>query len=508
MQHNEEKTCWNCPAAMLKGNVDFRACGQSIATIKNKISEDGLLIECSRRPELGMFEPNITFEQCPEWIETEYGYLLKDMRVMILGIDGYLGWTLALKLAKLGCKVSGIDNYLRREAVAEKGSKSVVRIADMETRLRTAKKEHGVDIDFREMDLLNRDQLAEYLDETKPEAVVHYGEIPSAPYSMVDADHAIKTQHNNTLGTLGVLFLIKEHCPEANILKLGTMGEYGTPLTGRPIFEGLFPADAVLTWRGQEWSMGGELTPRDPASFYHVSKVQDTFNVYEACKYWWLRSYDVMQGVIFGVHTNEVAKHPDLRTRLDVDEWFGTVINRFVSQAVLGIPLTIYGSGEQIRGYLALEDAMECMVRLLSSPPEPGQYDVVNQLSQLYKVKELAEIVAKIGSEKHGLTVRIQRVENPRVEADEHPFLVVAKKLRETLGYQPKTPLEVEIDRMFTLLLQPETRERLESVKDAVFAKTWWNGDHKETMTLEVYEPGTRKIEGYNPNLVLSDKED
>ncbi|MCK4317768.1 NAD-dependent epimerase/dehydratase family protein, partial [Candidatus Bathyarchaeota archaeon] len=360
MQHNEEKTCWNCPAALLKGNVDFRACGQSIAVIQNKISEEGLLIECTRRPELGMFEPSITFEQCPEWRETQYGYLLKDMRVMILGIDGYLGWTLALKIAKLGCRVSGIDNYLRRNAVAEKGSKSVVPIADMETRLRTAKEQHGVDIDFRELDLLDRDELAEYLREVQPEAVVHYGEIPSAPYSMVDAEHAIRTQHNNTLGTLGVLFLIKEICPEANILKLGTMGEYGTPLTGRPIFEGLFPADAVLTWRGQEWSMGGELTPRDPASFYHVSKVQDTFNVYEACKYWWLRSYDVMQGVIFGVHTEEVAAHRDLRTRLDVDEWFGTVINRFVAQAVMGIPLTVYGSGEQIRGYLALEDAMEC----------------------------------------------------------------------------------------------------------------------------------------------------
>ncbi|MBN2336408.1 NAD-dependent epimerase/dehydratase family protein, partial [Candidatus Bathyarchaeota archaeon] len=291
MQHNEEKTCWNCPAALLKGNVDFRACGQSIAEIRDKISEEGLLIECARRPELGLFEPGITFEQCPEWRETEFGYLLKDMRVMILGIDGYLGWTLALKLAKLGCRVSGIDNYLRRRAVAEKGSMSVVPIADMETRLKTAKEQHGVDIGFRELDLLNRDELAEYLREAQPEAVVHYGEIPSAPYSMVDADHAIRTQHNNTLGTLGVLFLIKEICPEANILKLGTMGEYGTPLTGRPIFEGLFPADAVLTWRGQEWSMGGELTPRDPASFYHVSKVQDTFNVYEACKYWWLRSY-------------------------------------------------------------------------------------------------------------------------------------------------------------------------------------------------------------------------
>lgn len=505
MQHNEDKTCWNCPAAMLKGNVDFRACGQSIKSIKNKISEDGLLIECTRRPKLGMFEPSISFEQCTEWNETEFGYLLQDMRVIILGIDGYLGWPLALKLAKLGCKVSGIDNYLRRKAVEEKGSKSVVPIADMETRQRIAKEQHGVDIDFREMDLLDRDKLGEYLKEIRPEAIIHYGEIPSAPYSMVDAEHAIKTQHNNTLGTLGVLFLIKEICPEATILKLGTMGEYGTPLTGRPIFEGLFPADAVLTWRGQEWSMGGELTPRDPASFYHISKVQDTYNVYEACKYWWLRSYDVMQGVIFGVHTAEVAANPDLRTRLDVDEWFGTVINRFVSQAVLGIPLTIYGSGEQIRGYLALEDAMECMVRLLSSPPEPGQYDVVNQVSQLYKVKELAEMVAKVGSEKHGLTVRIQRVENPRVEADEHPFMVVAKKLRENLGYKPKTQPEVEIDRMFTIFLQPEVRERLESVRSTVFPQTWWNGDHKKPITLEVYKPGTRTYEGYNPNLVISE---
>jgi UDP-sulfoquinovose synthase len=168
--------------------------------------------------------------------------------------------------------------------------------------------------------------------------------------------------------------------------------------------------------------------------------------------------------------------------------------------------LTVYGSGEQIRGYLALEDAMECMVRLLSSPPEPGQYDVVNQLSQLYKVKELAEIVAKVGSQRHGLTVRIQRVENPRVEADEHPFLVVSKKLREK-GYQPKTPLEVEIDRMFALLMQPHVRERLESVRDTVFPKTWWSGEHKESMTLEIYEPGTHAAAGYNPELVISEHE-
>ena len=501
--HNSEKTCWNCPAALLKGNVDFRACGQSVELIREKINDEGLLIECARRPDNGFFEPSITFEDCPEWLHTPYGYLLKDMRVMILGIDGYLGWALALKLGSLGCKVSGVDCFIRREAVAEKGSMSVIPITDIQTRIRTAKEVLGIDIDFREINVLDRDKLAEYIKEIQPETIVHYGEIPSAPYSMVDADHAIHTQYNNTLGTLGVLFLIKELCPEASLVKLGTMGEYGSPLTGRPLFEGLFPADAVLQWNGEEWSLGGEITPRDPASFYHVSKVQDTFNVYEACKYWWLRSYDIMQGVIFGVHTEEVAAHPDLRTRFDVDEWFGTVINRFVAQAVLGMPLTVYGSGEQIRGYIAIEDAMECMVRLIACPPEPGQYDVVNQLSNLYKVSELAETVGKIGSEKFGLTVEIQRVENPRVEADVHPYNVLSKKLREEMGFQTRTTLEEEVARMFEVLLQPEVKARLESIKNTVVPKTWWNGQKKQVQTLEVYRPGEKETEGYQPTLYL-----
>ena len=164
---------------------------------------------------------------------------------------------------------------------------------------------------------------------------------------------------------------------------------YGSPLTGRPLFEGMFPAEAVLQWDNREWSLGGELTPREPPSLYHVSKVQDTFNVYEATKYWWLRSFDVMQGVIYGVHTDQVAADPRLRTRFDIDEWFGTAINRFVAQAVAGIPLTIYGSGGQTRGFIALRDAMQCMTRLIVSPPEPGQYGVVNQISGVYMVKKL-----------------------------------------------------------------------------------------------------------------------
>ncbi len=491
--HNAQCTCWNCPAINLAGKVDFRACGQTGAQFEKKEDESQethILAECKRRPELGVFDPmSITFEECPEWKKTPYGYLLKNMRVMILGIDGYLGWTLALWLGKLGCEISGVDNYNRRKWVKERGAHTVVPIARMTDRLHAAREVLGININFREIDIYKeRDKLKEFIDEVKPEAIVHYAECPSAPYSMIDVEHAIEVQRNNVLGTLALLFTMRDIVPESSLLKLGTMGEYGTPLTGRPIFEGMFPADAVLHWNDREWSLGGELTPRDPVSFYHVSKVQDTFNCYEACKYWWLRSYDIMQGVIFGVHTDEVSADPRLRTRLDVDEWFGTVINRFVAQAVVGIPLTLYGAGKQIRGFIALRDAMECMTRLLAYPPEPGQYGVVNQISGVKSLRQLAYIVAKIGRDRFGLDVQVQRIENPRVEADIHPFEAIYEKLPKEYGFEPKVDVEEEVIRMFELLMTPEIRARIEEKKHLIIPKTWWSGIKKEAKRIELVD--------------------
>jgi len=280
-----------------------------------------------------------------------------------------------------------------------------------------------------------------------------------------------------------------------------TMGEYGAPLTGRPLFEGLFPADATIKWDGREWSMGGEITPRDPVSMYHASKVADSFNVYEACKYWWLRSYDVMQGVIYGVHTDELAKDERLRTRFDLDEWFGTVMNRFITQAIAGIPLTVYGSGEQIRGFTALEDAMDCMVRLISSPPEAGQYDVVNQVSGLHKVGDLAETVATVASQKFGIPVKIQRLENPRVEAEEHPLEVVSSKLPNTFGFTPRVTPEKEITRVMELLTKDEIKRRILEKKHCIVPKTTWRGDKVDPDVLETYEPGTKDSRGYQGRL-------
>jgi len=491
--HNAKRTCWNCPAINLAGKVDFRACGQSVSQFEktpDPTEETHIMAECNRREELGLFEPtNITFEECPEWQKTKYGYMLKNMRVMILGIDGYLGWTLALWLGSLGCKVSGVDNYNRRNWVKERGAQTIVPIARMNERLRTAKLVLGQNIDFRQIDIYTeREKLEEFISEVRPESIVHYAEFPSAPFSMIDAEHAIEVQKNNVLGTLALLFTMRDKAPESSLLKLGTMGEYGTPLTGRPLFEGLFPAEAMLHWDNRQWSLGGELVPRDPASFYHVSKVQDTFNIYEACKYWWLRSFDIMQGVIFGVHTDQVAAEPRLRTRLDIDEWFGTIINRFVAQAVLGIPLTLYGLGKQIRGYIGLADAMQCMTRLISSPPEPGQYAVVNQVSGVFSARQLAYLIAKIGRKYFNLPVQIQRVENPRVEADEHPFEVLYEKLPKEYGFEPKVSIEQEISRMFELFLTPQIRSRIEERKHVIIPRTWWSGVKRQVERLELLD--------------------
>ena len=491
--HNAKCTCWNCPAIDLVGKVDFRACGQSTKEFDKTADLTGetrIMAECKRRPDMGLFDPmDITFAECPEWQQTPYGYALKDMRVMILGIDGYLGWTLALWLSSMGFKVSGVDNYNRRGWVKERGAQTIVPISRMNDRLHAAREVLGLNIEFRQIDIYKeRDRLKEFVDEIKPESIVHYAECPSAPFSMIDAEHAIGVQENNVLGTLALLFTMHDLIPESSLVKLGTMGEYGTPLTGRPIFEGLFPADAVLQWDDREWSLGGEIVPRDPASFYHVSKVQDTFNCYEACKYWWLRSYDIMQGVIFGVHTEQLAADPRLRTRLDIDEWFGTVINRFVAQAVIGIPLTLYGRGKQTRGFIALRDAMECMTRLICHPPEPGQYAVVNQVSSLYSIEQLAYVVAKVGKERFGLPVEIQRMENPRVEADEHPFEVLYERLPEEFGFEPKVGIEEEIARMFELFMQPDIKLRIEERKHVIVPKTWWSGVKKQVERLEMLD--------------------
>jgi UDP-sulfoquinovose synthase len=195
-----------------------------------------------------------------------------------------------------------------------------------------------------------------------------------------------------------------------------------------------------------------------------------------------------MQGVIYGVHTEEIALHPELRTRFDVDEWFGTAINRFVAQAIVDIPLTLYGSGKQSRGFLALRDAMQCMVRLINSPPSPGVYDVVNQISGVYSLMDLARTVQKVGKEEFKLPIKIQRLQNPRVEADNHPYEALYENLPQQHGFKPEVSLEEEVYEMFKLLIQPDIKRRIEEKTHVIMPRTTWGGKKKKMKTLEIID--------------------
>jgi UDP-sulfoquinovose synthase len=273
------------------------------------------------------------------------------MRTLVLGMDGYIGWSLSMHLAKRGHTVSGVDNLSRRDNVESVGSQSAIPILDMEERVRAFKRIHGENLAFFEGDLLNYDFLADIIKQTRPDSIVHLAEQPSAPFSMIDREHAIYSQHNNVEGTLNVLYAMKDIVPDCHLVKLGTMGEYGTPNIDIP--EGFFE----IEYRGRKDILP---FPKQPHSMYHLSKVHDTANTMFACRVWKLSSTDIMQGVVYGTRTDEMIDD-SLMTRFDFDESFGTVINRYCAEAVIGLPLTPYGQGKQKRGFIDLVDSIQCL---------------------------------------------------------------------------------------------------------------------------------------------------
>ena len=400
------------------------------------------------------------------------------MRVMIAGVDGYLGWPLALRLGALGHEVSGIDLHLRRHWVGQMGSCSAVFIAPIYERLEVYHQKFGVPIKFYSIDLTNYENVLKAYEEAAPDAIVYLGEQPSAPFSQMDVEHAVLTQQNNVVGTLVTLHAMRDVCPHAHLLKLGSMGEYGTPACSIP--EGCFPRGSF--WieakanheRGKEnrGNLSGMMFPRQAGSWYHLSKVHDTHNVEFACRTWSLRATDVMQGPVYGSWTDEMGGDDRLRTRLDFDECFGTVINRFCVQAVLGMPLTVYGAGGQTRGYLPLEDSIQCMVLALEQAADAGEYRTLNQFDQTYSVNELAETVADI-AERLGLHPQIEHLTNPRTESEDHYYAPAHNRLLE-MGYVPTGSLAMILERTIKDLLRWGNREHLVQFRHVVAPKIRW----------------------------------
>ena len=384
------------------------------------------------------------------------------MKIMIMGMDGYLGWPLAMHLSARGHTILGIDNFSRRRNVEELNSQSATPIKIMAERLEAYDKVSGKKLSFYEGDLTKTDFTDKVIGDEKPDCIVHLGEIPSAPYSMIDVEHCNYTQMNNIVGTNNILFAMKKHTPKCHLLKLGTMGEYGTPNIDIP--EGFFE----IEFRGRKDVLP---FPRQPGSWYHLSKVHDSHNILFACKIWGLRSTDIMQGVVHGIVTDEMV-NDDLLTRFDFDEAWGTALNRFCAQAVIDHELTPYGKGGQTRGYIALRDSIQCMTLAAENPPKDGEYRVFNQFDETYSVNELAKHVLKVSGE-FGIDAKIWSIENPRIEKEEHYYHPDRDRLP-ALGFKPMNDLDNELRLTIPKLMK--YRGRIEERKEAIMPKIKWRG--------------------------------
>ena len=350
----------------------------------------------------------------------------RGLRIIVAGGDGFCGWPTALYLSKQGHEVTIIDSLVRRDIDDELGSNSVTPILPLEQRVNAWEEVSGARIDVRIGDLSDYEFLSAVVTDVQPEAFVHFAEQRSAPYSMIDREHAIYTQRTNVEGTLNVLWAIRDYAPECHLVKLGTMGEYGQP--NIDIEEGFIE----IEHRGRTDRLP---FPKQPGSFYHLSKVHDSDNIMFACKIWNIAATDLNQGIVYGLHTNETRMDPRLLNRFDYDAVYGTALNRFLIQAAVGHPLTVYGEGSQTRAYLNIEDTVRCIELACANPAQPGEFRVFNQFTESFSVEELAVKVVAAASTL-GIDAHINHVENPRVEKYNHYYNAVNTRLID-LGLEP-----------------------------------------------------------------------
>lgn len=347
-------------------------------------------------------------------------------KVLICGIDGYLGWPTAMHLSRLGNSVYGLDNFSKKKIEEENNISPLINIQTMSKRVKEWNKVSGNFIKFYYIDLTNYKATYDLLKKLKPDVIVHYGEQPSAPYSMIGREQAAFTQSNNVIGTLNLLFSIKKNCPNTHLVKLGTMGVYGTP--NIEIEEGYLN----IHHKGRSDKV---LFPMKPQSFYHLSKAHDSLNIAFACRVWGLRATDLNQGVVYGTDTVDTKRHPNLITSFHYDHLFGTVINRFIVEAAIEKPITIYGKGEQKRTFLNINDTMKCVELAIKNPPKKGEYRVRNQFTEIFSINDLASLVVN-AAKKIGIKSKIEFLKNPRVEMNKHFYKPTNKSFLK-IGLKP-----------------------------------------------------------------------
>src|ERR671919_1788602 len=374
------------------------------------------------------------------------------MKILVLWGTGYLGWPTAMYLAVRGHEVAAVDSFHRRLFDHEIGADSLIPILPLQDRINLWASLEKKPIKPYVGDITNWDFVEHVWKEFEPESIVHYAEHRAAPFSMLSRRHAVITQVNNVVGTLNILFAMKDLTPEAHLVKLGTMGEYGTP--NIDIEEGYIEIhhngrSDLLTF------------PKKASSFYHLSKVHDSHNIEFVCRAWGLRATDLNQGVVYGVHTDETALHAGLATRFDYDHVWGTVLNRYCVQAAIDHPLTVYGKGGQTRGFLDIRDTLRCVELTILNPPNVGEYRVFNQFTEQFTVGELAQRVAE-AAEHLGWEIMIENIPNPRTESEEHYYNAKHTNLLD-LGLEPHYRNETLIDGLLDTVRKhtPHVRKEL-----------------------------------------------
>ncbi|MHB1140949.1 MAG: NAD-dependent epimerase/dehydratase family protein [Sulfuricaulis sp.] len=348
------------------------------------------------------------------------------MKVLILGGDGYLGWPTAMHLAGKNHEVFIMDNYLRRNMALETCSEALIPAPNLHDRVNIFHSLGGKSMRVEIGDCSDYRVLEKVICDFSPEVVIHYAEQPSAPYSMRGFDEAKRTFDNNLGTTFSLIWAVKEHVPDCHIIKLGTMGEYGTP--NIDIEEGWLNVEH----KGRKQKF---LYPRQAGSLYHTTKVLDTDLLWFYVRVYGLRVTDLMQGPVYGLSTDESELDERLLPNFHYDDIFGTVVNRFLVQAVAGIPLTVYGKGGQTRGYLNLRDTLQCVELAMNNPVEHGEMRILNQFAEQFSVNELADRVQRVGNGM-GLNVKVKSIENPRKELEDHYYNAAHSGLLE-LGLEP-----------------------------------------------------------------------
>jgi UDP-sulfoquinovose synthase len=405
------------------------------------------------------------------------------MNILIVGGDGYLGWPQSMYLSRQGHNVAIADNLSRRTWDLGCGTDSLTPILMLPERVALWKRLTGRQIETHIGDIQDYDFLSYVISRFTPDAIVHFGEQRSAPYSMIDREHAVFTQTNNVVGTLNLLYAMKEFCPAAHLVKLGTMGEYGTP--NIDIEEGFIE----ITHNGRTDVLP---FPKQAGSFYHLSKVHDSHNIMFACKVWGIRSTDLNQGIVYGVKTEETVLHDGLATRFDYDGVWGTVLNRYCVQAAIGKPLTVYGKGGQTRGLLDIRDTLRCIELAILKPPQPGEYRVFNQFTEQFSVLDLANLVQKIGSRK-GLAVIIDHLPDPRVEAEIHYYNAKHSKLLD-LGLVPHHLSDVLLDSIMDTVIRYRDRVIEQTLLPRVNWRSGRNPSSYSTVGLPSLEPAEKEL--------------